>query len=138
MSLRDQLPGLIEKQGGVCGICHEPLPDGPISKAIHVDHIYPVAKGGGDEADNLQAAHASCNIAKSGRVVDVPMGQPTRDPNQPRTLNLSMASGLRLALDASRALTGETASDFVRAAIIERIVRIADTIKPPEPKGPTP
>ena len=52
-------------------------------------------------------------------------------PERPRVLNVSMATELRLAIDASRAITGETATAFVRAAIIERIVRIADTIKPP-------
>ena len=47
-------------------------------------------------------------------------------PNRPRILNVSMAAELRVAIDTSRAITGETATAFVRAAIIERIVRIAD------------
>ena len=42
-----------------CGICHQPgLSDD------EVDHIKPVADGGGNERENLRRAHAECNRAR--------------------------------------------------------------------------
>ena len=45
-----------------CGICKEPM-----GTDISVDHIVPKAKGGGDELENLQAAHKGCNSRKKDR-----------------------------------------------------------------------
>ena len=42
-----------------CGICREPM-----GLDISIDHIVPRAKGGGDELENLQAVHRSCNSRK--------------------------------------------------------------------------
>lgn len=57
----------------VCAICGQPLrpdlrfPD-PLSTVV--DHIIPVSKGGHPAAlDNLQAAHAMCNRAKSDKLI---------------------------------------------------------------------
>lgn len=63
--LRKHLPVLIARQGGLCGLCGEPL--GEITPKIHVDHVVPRSFGGNDELDNLQAAHRRCNIAKGNR-----------------------------------------------------------------------
>jgi 5-methylcytosine-specific restriction endonuclease McrA len=35
---------------------------------MHIDHIYPVSRGGGDELSNLQVTHSRCNMAKGSRV----------------------------------------------------------------------
>jgi hypothetical protein len=48
---------------GICGICGEILGSDP----IHIDHIVPVSKGGATEFENLQAAHARCNLRKGAR-----------------------------------------------------------------------
>lgn len=69
---RQVLPKLLHLQDGLCGRvgkpggCHQPLGDDLTT--IHVDHIYPLAHGGTDELDNLQALHARCNLAKASRV----------------------------------------------------------------------
>ena len=46
----------------LCGICGEPLHEGD---DIQIDHIKPLSKGGTDAPDNLQPAHALCNIRKA-------------------------------------------------------------------------
>jgi len=51
---------LADEQDGICALCGEPVGTDP----VHVDHIIPVAYGGGHERSNLQLAHASCNMAK--------------------------------------------------------------------------
>ena len=56
---------LIIRQDGLCGICNGPLP--PNMKAIHRDHIVPLAAGGSDDPSNLQAVHAACNLAKGAK-----------------------------------------------------------------------
>lgn len=33
-------------------------------QAVHIDHIVPVARGGGNHVDNLQVLCAACNLAK--------------------------------------------------------------------------
>ena len=64
---RRLLPELIEAQAGLCGICGEVLPS-RITAEIHVDHIIPVSAGGSNERENLQAAHAVCNMRKNDSV----------------------------------------------------------------------
>ena len=45
----------------------------PPSVILHVDHIHPVSKGGGNDIDNLVTACEACNQGKSARVLgDVP------------------------------------------------------------------
>ena len=51
-----------DAQGGLCGICGDSLPEDEAE--IHVDHIVPVSRGGGDGRENLQATHAFCNLSK--------------------------------------------------------------------------
>lgn len=56
---------------GFCGICDEAMdrelsyPD-PQSKSV--DHIVPLARGGGHVKENLQYAHLVCNLRKGARV----------------------------------------------------------------------
>lgn len=70
MSLFDEL---WQKQDGRCAICGEPMPKGRFDtphatvwkkRRPTFDHIRPRTKGGGDEAANLQLAHAACNKRK--------------------------------------------------------------------------
>lgn len=47
----------------------------PPSVLLHVDHIRPVAGGGGNEDDNLVTACEPCNLGKGARLLsDVPVG----------------------------------------------------------------
>jgi hypothetical protein len=51
---------IIERDGSTCGLCGAVVaPD-----ELDIDHIVPVSRGGSDEDDNLQVAHASCNRRK--------------------------------------------------------------------------
>lgn len=81
---RRHLPALIERQRGFCGICGEALP--LYWSEIHVDHITPQCRGGTDELDNLQAAHASCNIRKGPCTMDELSGDLFRTPTKPRSI----------------------------------------------------
>lgn len=55
---------VIERDGLICGLC-----GGDVEPTdVHIDHIYPVALGGGDDLKNLQVAHSLCNIRKGARV----------------------------------------------------------------------
>lgn len=59
---------VIERDESICGLCGEPV--GPDEK-LHIDHIVPVVLGGTDDEDNLQVAHASCNLSKGARTLEV-------------------------------------------------------------------
>jgi 5-methylcytosine-specific restriction endonuclease McrA len=61
------------KQDGRCAICGEPMPRGRFDvphatvwkkRRPTFDHIRPRAKGGMDDTENLQLAHAHCNKRK--------------------------------------------------------------------------
>ena len=64
------------KQVGRCAICGEVMPvsrwETPHAavwkkKRPTLDHIRPRAKGGGDEPENFQLAHADCNWIKGDK-----------------------------------------------------------------------
>jgi 5-methylcytosine-specific restriction endonuclease McrA len=38
-------------------------------KALHIDHVIPIIKGGPDTIDNVRPAHAKCNVAKGGKIL---------------------------------------------------------------------
>lgn len=68
---RDRYRRIIAKDEPPCGVCHEPINYqahhlDPLSFTI--DHVQPVARGGPDTLDNLQAAHRKCNRSKSDKV----------------------------------------------------------------------
>ena len=50
------------KQANLCAACGSRMYDD-----VTVDHIYPVALGGGSEISNLQAVHSRCNSRKRDR-----------------------------------------------------------------------
>jgi 5-methylcytosine-specific restriction endonuclease McrA len=64
---------LFAEQAGRCALCGEAMPAGR-GEVAHatlwrkrrptLDHRRPRSKGGGDEAENLQLAHAECNRRK--------------------------------------------------------------------------
>lgn len=68
---------LIEKNGLVCAICGGKCDMNDRSwgalGALYptIDHITPMSKGGGHTWDNVQIAHAICNIIKSDNVDEV-------------------------------------------------------------------
>ena len=53
---------LNEKQSNRCALCNELM-----GADVTVDHIVPVSRGGGNEPENLQAAHRACNTRKGKR-----------------------------------------------------------------------
>lgn len=54
---------VIERDGCVCLYCGEETQD------IHVDHIFPLSRGGPSELSNLTVACAKCNISKKDKTV---------------------------------------------------------------------
>ena len=61
-STRNLLVSLIVRQGALCALCGNRLPEDAAD--IHVDHIVPVARGGTSDPENLQAVCADCNLRK--------------------------------------------------------------------------
>lgn len=60
-----------EESGWVCFYCARKGDErnGPDGRVWHVDHAYPVVRGGDDHADNLVLACATCNLEKKDRTV---------------------------------------------------------------------
>lgn len=59
---------LIERDAGICGICHEPVTEERGTWGPSIDHIIPLSKGGAHELGNVQLAHRFCNYSKGNRV----------------------------------------------------------------------
>lgn len=53
---------LLSLQRGRCAVCKCDCRDN-----YHVDHIYPISKGGDSSAENLQILCATCNISKGAK-----------------------------------------------------------------------
>jgi hypothetical protein len=49
------------RDGGACVRCR-------LKVALHFDHIIPLAKGGGNSAENIQILCAACNMRKSDKI----------------------------------------------------------------------
>jgi hypothetical protein len=61
LAWRDFKRRLWERDGGICGICREPVSQ----DQMQIDHVIPRSRGGAHEwANLLQAAHRVCNIRK--------------------------------------------------------------------------
>ena len=52
------------RDGGACTRCGE-------RSKLHFDHIIPVAKGGGNSADNIQILCEPCNLRKSDKIASL-------------------------------------------------------------------
>jgi len=50
------------RDGGACEKCGSAV-------ELHFDHIIPLSRGGGDDAENIQLLCRSCNLAKGPRLV---------------------------------------------------------------------
>jgi 5-methylcytosine-specific restriction endonuclease McrA len=57
--------------GELCYICGLHLD----IEEMHIDHVHPIAKNGGNDIQNLMPAHAKCNIRK-GKKADYPIARP--------------------------------------------------------------
>lgn len=60
-----------ERDGWTCGICSfavDPDLRYPNLMSASLDHIIPMAKGGGHVPDNVQCSHFICNSLKGDRV----------------------------------------------------------------------
>lgn len=58
----------------VCGICGKPVRNTlkyPHPMSASIDHVIPIAKGGGDTPDNVQLAHLVCNSRKRDLIMPV-------------------------------------------------------------------
>ena len=110
---------LRERDGDACQLCRGEL--GPVKfgwrrwrgewdpLACQIDHVHPVAAGGDDEFDNLQIAHATCNISKRDAVPEVgrqPVFGPTRS-DMPRQYRRGPRKGRQW-----KALHGPWLEDF--------------------------
>lgn len=68
---------LWQAQSGICALCDTPMLKNRF-EALHAriwakqratfDHIVPKSKGGSDETENLQLAHAQCNKIKGASI----------------------------------------------------------------------
>lgn len=52
---------VFQRDNFTCQYCGRSAPD----VVLHVDHVIPVSRGGGDDLDNLRTACSACNIGKS-------------------------------------------------------------------------
>lgn len=57
---------LVAAQENVCPLCKQSLYWG---EELHIDHRIPIAAGGPDTPENLQATHAECNLKKGAEYV---------------------------------------------------------------------
>jgi 5-methylcytosine-specific restriction endonuclease McrA len=77
---------IIEKSGGLCGICRTFVPE----EFRHIDHIIPLDKGGPHSQDNLQLLCYRCNQSKGAKMPQDVVQEKwvtKSDPHQPFLLN---------------------------------------------------
>ena len=60
---------VLEKCGYVCVYCGRGPADGVV---LQIDHALPVARGGGNDCENLVASCVDCNYGKRDRIVALP------------------------------------------------------------------
>ena len=59
---------LAAKQKGLCAICGCNLAE---VDEVHIDHIIPESKGGGEEESNKQLTCAKCNLQKGNKIINL-------------------------------------------------------------------
>jgi 5-methylcytosine-specific restriction endonuclease McrA len=68
---------VLDKYGNLCHICQNPIDlSAPRQcgkpgwdNGFHIDHLYPLSKGGTDSLDNVRPAHGRCNVIKGAKVL---------------------------------------------------------------------
>lgn len=63
---------VLDLYGTVCHICNEDIDlnasrkcgDAGWEKGLHIDHVYPISKGGPDTLENVRPSHGRCNVIK--------------------------------------------------------------------------
>lgn len=69
---------LMARDGTCCALCGLPLDrhiKNPLDpQYITFDHLTPVSRGGTDDLDNLQLAHAACNHERGSDALDAMVG----------------------------------------------------------------
>ena len=68
---------VLNTYGTNCHICKKPINmEAPRSvgqpgweKALHLDHVIPLSKGGEDTIENIRPSHAQCNIIKNAKII---------------------------------------------------------------------
>lgn len=63
----EQINKLIKDSENICFWCDEEIPRGK----MHLDHIYPLSKGGKDENNNLVVSCEDCNKRKANKLPEV-------------------------------------------------------------------
>ncbi|WP_032794588.1 HNH endonuclease [Streptomyces sp. W007] len=62
---------VMERDGWLCHLCGEPIDrtqTAPEPHAPTLDHVIPIARGGGHTMTNIKAAHFICNSSKSDQL----------------------------------------------------------------------
>lgn len=70
---------VFERDGWVCSLCGDPIDPElahPHPRSASLDHVVPMARGGGHVKANTAAAHLVCNLSKGARV-DASLARPT-------------------------------------------------------------
>ena len=75
---------VLDLYGTVCYLCNEEIDmNAPRrtnrqgwEKGLHLDHVLPLALGGGHTLDNLRPTHGICNTRKQGKIVELATAVP--------------------------------------------------------------
>lgn len=89
---------VLRRDGFACRYCGSKAPD----VELEVDHVLPVALGGGDEAGNLVAACAGCNAGKASSSPDAPIVDAVADDALRWAAAIREAARMQVAEQASR------------------------------------
>lgn len=60
---------LLQRDGNLCQLCGEVLDSE--NETLHIDHILPRCMGGTHEAYNLRLVHATCNLTRGKRILEM-------------------------------------------------------------------
>lgn len=63
---------VLDLYGTMCHICNEDIDlnaprkcgDNGWERGLHIDHVYPISKGGPDTLENVRPSHGRCNVIK--------------------------------------------------------------------------
>lgn len=81
----ERMDWLLYEFSGLCGICGQELD----LDDLHIDHIVPRGRGGGNERTNLQPAHNWCNQRKGDKLLYREQGEAWCEAHQDRCTHAS-------------------------------------------------